>query len=365
MKFDHELHPTILVGVGVFTAIIMLIGAVLIFQWHSKIKVKKNAVDLTRQMAGLDQDNEPLRPTGMPPNLSKLKVINEEQITKGRVLGEGAFGTVYHGLWKPEGHDKKIPVAIKVLHNSTKSTDNDFLDEAHIMASVNHPNLVHLLAVCMTSQMMLITQLMPNDCLLKFVKEQKNNIDSKIMLNWCKQIACGMAYLEEHRLVHRDLAARNILVHSRNCVKITDFGLAKLLEIDEEYYKAEAGKVPFKWLAIECIEQRIFTHKSDVWAFGVTIWELLTYGEKPYGNTPSIEVPKLVRKGEKLPQPPICSLEVYMLMVKCWNFQPESRPSFKELKEGFAKMCRDPGRYLAIKGDKYFRLPAHIIQVCS
>lgn len=98
-------------------------------------------------------------------------------------------------------------------------------------------------------------------------------VGSKPLLNWCTQIARGMAYLEERRLVHRDLAARNVLVQTPNCVKITDFGLAKLLDYNEEEYKAAGGKMPIKWLALECIQHRIFTHKSDVWAFGEWAWE--------------------------------------------------------------------------------------------
>lgn len=136
------------------------------------------------------------------------------------------------------------------------------------MASVDHPNLLRLLAVCMTSEMMLVTQLMPAGCLLHYVKQHRHNIGSKFLLSWCHQIAKGMAYLEEKRLVHRDLAARNVLLQPGNVVKITDFGLAKLLDVNEEVYKAGGGKMPIKWLALECIQHRIFTHKSDVWAFG-------------------------------------------------------------------------------------------------
>ena len=100
-------------------------------------------------------------------------------------------------------------------------------------------------------------------------------------------------------MVHRDLAARNVLVQTPSCVKITDFGLAKLLDINEDEYKAHGGKMPIKWLALECIQHRVFTHKSDVWAFGVTVWELLTYGGRPYENTPARDVPEILDKGER------------------------------------------------------------------
>merc|ERR1719450_1187542 len=159
------------------------------------------------------------------------------------------------------------------------------------------------LALCMTGQMMLVTQLMPLGCLLDYVRNNKDKIGSKPLLNWCTQIARGMTYLEEKRLVHRDLAARNVLVQTPSCVKITDFGLAKILDTNVDEYKATGGKMPIKWLALECIQHKTFTHKSDVWAFGVTVWELLTYGARPYENTSARDVPDLLEKGERLPHP--------------------------------------------------------------
>ncbi|XP_020278883.1 epidermal growth factor receptor isoform X2 [Pseudomyrmex gracilis] len=361
-QMDSEVQNAILAGVVCVIVVIVVIALVIMYLWRQRRKEKENTVKMTMALTGLD-DNEPLRPTGVKPNLAKLRIIKEEEMRKGGILGYGAFGNVFKGVWVPEGENVKIPVAIKVLHNDTgMNTSKEFLDEAYIMASVEHPNLLQLLAVCMTSQMMLVTQLMPLGCLLEFVRRYKDKIGSKPLLNWCTQIARGMAYLEDRRLVHRDLAARNVLVQTPNCVKITDFGLAKLLDVNEEQYKAAGGKMPIKWLALECIQHRVFTHKSDVWAFGVTIWEVLTYGGRPYESVSARNVPELLEKGERLPQPPICTIDVYMIMIKCWMLDAESRPSFKELAEDFAKMSRDPGRYLAIKGDKYMRLPSYTVQ---
>ena len=313
-------------------------------------------------MTGYD-DNEPLRLTNIKPNLAKLKIVKEAELRKGGVLGHGAFGTVHKGVWVPEGENVKIPVAVKVLTEGTgTSANSDILEEAQIMASVDHPNLLQLLALCMTSQMMLVTQLMPLGCLLDYVRNNKDKIGSKPLLNWCTQIARGMTYLEEKRLVHRDLAARNVLVQTPNCVKITDFGLAKILDSNVDEYKASGGKMPIKWLALECIQHRIFTHKSDVWAFGVTVWELLTYGDKPYKDTPAREVPDLLEKGERLPQPNGTAIDLFMILVKCWQVNAECRPEFKELAEQFAKMARDPGRYICIPGDKLMRLPSYTTQ---
>lgn len=358
---DGEQIPAFVsIAVVVCLFLLMLLLLALGYQWRQRAKAKENAVKMSMVLQGLD---EPLRPTNVKPNLAKLRIVKEAEMRKGGVLGYGAFGTVFKGVWVPEGENVKIPVAIKVLRERTgANTSKEFLEEAYIMASIEHPNLLQLLAVCMTSQMMLVTQLMPLGCLLDYVRNNRDKIGSKPLLNWCTQIARGMAYLEERRLVHRDLAARNVLVQTPNCVKITDFGLAKLLDINEDEYKAAGGKMPIKWLALECIQHRIFTHKSDVWAFGVTVWELLTYGGRPYESVPARDVPELLEKGERLPQPHICTIDVYMLMIKCWMLDAESRPTFKELADEFAKMARDPGRYLVIQGDRFMRLPSYSSQ---
>lgn len=346
----------IIIG-AVIAGILLLVTSVGLFCYcQKKEKVKENAIKMTMALTGLE-DNEPLRPSTTMPNVAKLRIIKETELRRGSILGYGAFGTVYKGVWVFEGENSsKIPVAIKVLREDTGANNSkDFLDEAYIMATVDHPNLLQLLAVCMASEMMLITQLMPLGCLLDFVRNNKDRIGSKAILNWSTQIARGMAYLEEKHLVHRDLAARNVLVQTPACVKITDFGLAKLLE-NEEGYQAHGGKMPIKWLALECIQHRIFSHKSDVWAFGVTVWELLTFGERPYDNIPARDVPELLDKGERLPQPSIASIEIYVKLLKCWLVTAELRPTFKELEKDFMKMMQDPGRYLAIPGDKFMRL---------
>ncbi|XP_015916068.1 epidermal growth factor receptor isoform X2 [Parasteatoda tepidariorum] len=360
---DDDNITAIIGGVMGCFVVIGIFSAIFGYQCLQRAKTKENTVKMTMRMSGFE-DNEPLKPTNVKPNLAKLRIVKEAELRKGGILGYGAFGTVYKGVWVPENENVKIPVAIKVLRDERgeKSTNKDFLEEAYIMASVDHPNLLKLLAVCMASQSMLVTQLMPLGCLLDYVRNNKDKIGSKPLLNWCAQIARGMDYLEQQRMVHRDLALRNVLLQTPGCIKITDFGLAKLLDINEEEYKAHGGKMPIKWLALECIQHRVFTHKSDIWAFGVTVWELLTYGGRPYENIPARDVPGLLEKGERLPQPSICTIDVYMIMIKCWMLDAESRPSFKELADEFAKMARDPGRYLVIIGDKLMRLPSYTPQ---
>ncbi|XP_062383474.1 receptor tyrosine-protein kinase erbB-4-like [Sardina pilchardus] len=302
---------------------------------------------------------EPLTPSGTAPNQAQLRILKETELKRVKILGSGAFGTVYKGIWVPEGETVKIPVALKVLNETTGPKANvEFMDEALIMASMEHPHLVRLLGVCLSPTIQLVTQLMPHGCLLDYVHEHKDNIGSQLLLNWCVQIAKGMMYLEERRLVHRDLAARNVLVKSPNHIMITDFGLARLLDADEKEYNADGGKMPIKWMALECIHYRKFTHQSDVWSYGVTIWELMTFGGKPYDGIPTREIPDILEKGERLPQPPICTIDVYMVMVKCWMIDADSRPKFKELAAEFCRMARDPQRYLVIQGDDRMKLPS-------
>uniref|UniRef100_A0A8B9ZL23 Receptor tyrosine-protein kinase erbB-2 n=1 Tax=Anas platyrhynchos TaxID=8839 RepID=A0A8B9ZL23_ANAPL len=291
---------------------------------------------------------EPLTPSGALPNQAQMRILKETELKKVKVLGSGAFGTVYKGIWIPDGESVKIPVAIKVLRENTSPK------EAYVMAGVGSPYVSRLLGICLTSTVQLVTQLMPYGCLLDYVRENKDHIGSQDLLNWCVQIAKGMSYLEEVRLVHRDLAARNVLVKSPNHVGAgggvgtTGRGVppthGTLLTS-----APTPTQVPIKWMALESILRRRFTHQSDVWSYGVTVWELMTFGAKPYDGIPAREIPDLLEKGERLPQPPICTIDVYMIMVKCWMIDSECRPKFRELVTEFSRMARDPQRFVVIQ----------------
>ncbi|XP_019749453.1 melanoma receptor tyrosine-protein kinase-like isoform X2 [Hippocampus comes] len=340
-------HSTLAVGV-VSGLLLVVILSLVVF-----VLLRRRQIKRKRTMRRLLQERElvePLTPSGEAPNQALLRMLKETELKKIRVLGSGAFGTVFKGLWIPDGEGVKIPVAIKVLREATSPKANkEILDEAYVMASVDHPHVCRLLGICLTSSVQLVTQLMAYGCLLDYVRQHREHVGAQWLLNWCVQIAKGMCYLEERHLVHRDLAARNVLVKTPNHVKITDFGLAKLLTADEKEYHSDGGKVPIKWMALESILQWTYTHKSDVWSYGVTVWELMTFGSKPYDGIAAGEVASLLERGERLPQPPVCTIDVYMLMVKCWMIDPSSRPSFRELIVEFSKMARDPSRYLVLQ----------------
>ncbi|KAJ3608480.1 hypothetical protein NHX12_025527 [Muraenolepis orangiensis] len=312
---------------GVVLVLILL--ALLVFYLRRQQKLQRKAT--MRRILQEHELVEPLTPSGAQPNQAQMRILKETELKKLRVLGSGAFGTV---------------------ENTSPKANKEILDEAYVMAGVASPYVCRLLGICLTSTVQLITQLMPYGCLLDYVRENKDRIGSQFLLNWCVQIAKGMSYLEDVRLVHRDLAARNVLVKHPNHVKITDFGLARLLDIDETEYHADGGKVPIKWMALESILHRKFTHQSDVWSYGVTVWELMTFGAKPYDLIPAREIPDLLEGGERLPQPLICTIDVYMIMVKCWMIDPDSRPRFRELVVEFSGMARDPPRYVVIQNEE-------------
>ncbi|XP_061614424.1 melanoma receptor tyrosine-protein kinase-like isoform X3 [Phyllopteryx taeniolatus] len=342
-------HATLAAG-AVSGLLLVIILALVVF-----VSLRRRQIKRKRTVRRLLQERElvePLTPSGEAPNQALLRMLKETELKKIRVLGSGAFGTVFKGLWIPDGENVKIPVAVKVLREATSPKANqEILDEAYVMASVDHPHVCRLLGICLTSSVQLVTQLMAYGCLLDYVQQHRERVGAQWLLNWCVQIAKGMSYLEERHLVHRDLAARNVLVKTPNHVKITDFGLAKLLTADEKEYHADGGKVPIKWMALESILQWTYTHQSDVWSYGVTVWELMTFGSKPYDGIPAGEVASLLERGERLPQPPVCTIDVYMLMVKCWMIDPSGRPSFRELVVEFSKMARDPSRYLVLQCD--------------
>ncbi|KAJ8260136.1 hypothetical protein GJAV_G00177460 [Gymnothorax javanicus] len=280
------------------------------------------------------------------------RILKAAELRKLKVLGSGVFGTVHKGVWTPEGedHSLKIPVAIKTIQDRTgRQTFTEITDHMLAMGSLDHAYIVRLLGICPGPCLQLVTQLSTQGSLLEHIRQRKDSLDPQRLLNWCVQIAKGMYYLEEHRMVHRNLAARNVLLKSDYIVQISDYGIADLLYPDDKKYFYNEVKTPIKWMALESILFRRYTHQSDVWSYGVTVWEMMSFGAEPYAAMRPQEVPDLLEKGERLPQPQICTIDVYMVMVKCWMIDENVRPTFKELASEFTRMARDPPRYLVIK----------------
>uniref|UniRef100_A0AAX7VB54 Receptor protein-tyrosine kinase n=1 Tax=Astatotilapia calliptera TaxID=8154 RepID=A0AAX7VB54_ASTCA len=283
------------------------------------------------------------------------RLLRPSELKKVKALGVGVFGTVHKGFWTPEGETVKIPVAIKTIQDSSgRQTFTEITDHMLSMGSLDHPYIVRLLGICPGASLQLVTQLSSQGSLLEHIRQKKNSLDPQLLLNWCVQIAKGMYYLEEHCMVHRNLAARNILLKNDYQVQISDYGVADLLYPDDKKYVYTDTKTPIKWMALESILFRRYTHQSDVWSYGVTVWEMMSFGAEPYASVSPQEVPGLLEKGERLSQPHICTIDVYMVMVKCWMIDENIRPTFKELASDFTRMARDPPRYLVIKVNKIY-----------
>uniref|UniRef100_A0A3Q3G0Z4 Receptor protein-tyrosine kinase n=1 Tax=Labrus bergylta TaxID=56723 RepID=A0A3Q3G0Z4_9LABR len=294
---------------------------------------------------------EPIDP-GEKGSKVHVRILKPTELRKIKLLGNGVFGQVHKGLWIPEGDTVKLPVAIKTIHDrSGRQTFHELTDHMMLIGSLDHVNVVRILGICPGASLQLVSQLSGQGSLLEHVKNCKNKLSPQRLLNWCVQIAKGMYYLEENRVVHRNLAARNVLLKNNYTAQISDYGIADLLYPDDKKYFYNEIKAPIKWMALESILFRRYTHQSDVWSYGVTIWEMMSYGVEPYNTMRPTEVPDLLEKGERLSQPQICTIDVYMVMVKCWMIDENVRPTFKELANEFTRMARDPPRYLVIKED--------------
>ncbi|XP_051629486.1 receptor tyrosine-protein kinase erbB-3 isoform X4 [Manacus candei] len=329
---------------GLFLSCSIVLLALL--YWRGKKIQKKRAM---RRYLERGESLEPLDPSEKA-NKVLARIFKETELKRLKVLGSGVFGTVHKGIWIPDGDSIKIPVSIKVIQDwSGQQSFHAVTDHMLAIGSLDHSYIVRLLGICPGPQLQLVTQLLPLGSVLEYVRKNRDSISPQLLLNWCVQVAKGMYYLEEHRMVHRNLAARNVLLKSPSQVQVADFGIADLLYPDDKKYFYNEVKTPIKWMALESIHFGKYTHQSDVWSYGVTLWEMMTFGSEPYAGIRLAEVPDLLEKGERLSQPQICTIDVYMVMVKCWMIDENIRPTFKELANEFTRMARDPPRYLVIK----------------
>ncbi|CAM4799396.1 unnamed protein product [Rotaria magnacalcarata] len=263
----------------------------------------------------------------------QLTIISPSQIQQTAKLGEGEFGEVYEGFYREDlNNPVGIPVAIKILKEYSYSAKKDFLREAEHMATLNHHCICTLYGIVDSTDdtMMMVIELLLLGSMLDYLWKEKDKIDEYHVKLWASQIADGMAYMERKGIVHRDLAARNILMQSKEQVKISDFGLSRRIDADVYMQKSDS-KIPVKWYAPEAISIGKFTSKSDVWSFGVTLWEMFSYAATPYGDMSGTDVYYFLQHGKRLERPARCPSSTYQLMVKCWEWDEKKRPTFSEL----------------------------------
>uniref|UniRef100_A0A8C3WHG4 Tyrosine-protein kinase n=1 Tax=Catagonus wagneri TaxID=51154 RepID=A0A8C3WHG4_9CETA len=257
------------------------------------------------------------------------------EFTLRRKLGRGYFGEVWEGLWLGF-----MPVAVKVIRAADMKL-TDLAQEIRTLKSLRHERLIRLHAVCSAGEpVYIVTELMRKGSLRAFLGSPEGQVLSPpVLLTFACQVAEGMSYLEERRVVHRDLAARNVLVGDDLACKVADFGLARLLK-DDFYSPSSSSQIPVKWTAPEAASYRVYSPKSDVWSFGVLLYELFTYGQCPYEGMSNHETLQRISRGYRLPRPAACPAEVYALMLECWSYNPDLRPDFSALQERLGAVGR-------------------------
>ncbi|XP_014670840.1 PREDICTED: tyrosine-protein kinase HTK16-like [Priapulus caudatus] len=265
-----------------------------------------------------------------------LRLIYKADLQLGDKIGDGEYGSVLKGMWTDPTTGIKYQVAVKTTHED-HSQNKEFLREAEVMMKLKHDCVVQLIGVSCEPPLMIVQELLPVGSLLDFLLDHPSEVDPDTDLRlWAAQVASGMRYLEAQKVVHRDLAARNILLANHQHAKISDFGLSRVTRAEKDYYRAtEGGKWPVKWYAPECIYYGQFSHASDVWSYGVTLWEMWTFGEQPYGERGGQAVLKMIDSGERLTAPPGCPRKIYKVMQRCWQYDPAARPTFADLQQLF------------------------------
>uniref|UniRef100_A0A671RUK3 Fibroblast growth factor receptor n=1 Tax=Sinocyclocheilus anshuiensis TaxID=1608454 RepID=A0A671RUK3_9TELE len=277
-----------------------------------------------------------------------------ENLTLGKPLGEGCFGQVVraeaYGINK-ENQDQVTTVAVKMLKDDANDKDlADLISEMELMKVMDkHKNIINLLGVCtQDGPLYVLVEYASKGSLREYLRARRppgmdytfdvtkvpeEQLTFKDLVSCAYQVARGMEYLASRRCIHRDLAARNVLVTEDNVMKIADFGLARGVHQIDYYKKTTNGRLPVKWMAPEALFDRVYTHQSDVWSFGVLMWEIFTLGGSPYPGIPVEELFKLLKEGHRMDKPSNCTHELYMKMRECWHAVPTQRPTFKQLVE--------------------------------
>ncbi|XP_026183873.1 ephrin type-B receptor 4a [Mastacembelus armatus] len=343
------LIPGILIAVGMLLLVTFVFVAAYCIRRHSQIKdpelSDKNSQYLVGQGVKVyidpftyEDPNEAVREFAKEIDVSFVKI--EE------VIGAGEFGEVCRGRLRIPGK-KENYVAIKTLKGGyTEKQRRDFLSEASIMGQFQHPNIIHLEGIITAScPVMILTEYMENGALDSFLRLNDSQFTPIQLVGMLRGIASGMKYLAEMSYVHRDLAARNILINSNLVCKVSDFGLSRFLQensSDPTYTSSLGGKIPIRWTAPEAIAFRKFTSASDVWSYGIVMWEVMSFGERPYWDMSNQDVINAIEQDYRLPPPPDCPTHLHQLMLDCWQKDRSARPRFADLVSALDKLIRNP-----------------------
>ena len=339
---------------------------------------------------GFIDANNPMYRLYQTPTDEELEIIPKIkrcQISLTKFLGSGAFGEVYEGLVQEldssDGDSSKI--AVKTLRKGASDFEKgEFLKEAKLMWNFKHDHILSLIAICLDNDPnFLILELMEGGDLLSYLRSRRpnavtgaSNITMLELVNMCLDVARGCEYLEQLHFVHRDIAARNCLVSSletdKRKIKIGDFGLARDIYKNDYYKKEGEGLLPVRWMSPESLSDGVFTNQSDVWSFGVLIWEILTLGAKPYPAQSNREVLQYVRLGGRLDRPSGSPERLHVIMSSCWNQLPDDRPSFKMcvqeieclLERGEGRVSEISDEYIQYDGNETDTNSDHNAQHC-
>uniref|UniRef100_A0A5F8H7D6 Fibroblast growth factor receptor n=1 Tax=Monodelphis domestica TaxID=13616 RepID=A0A5F8H7D6_MONDO len=294
-------------------------------------------------------------------NVSELELpadpkweLCRSRLTLGKPLGEGCFGQVVMaeaiGIDKDKPN-KPVTVAVKMLKDDATDKDlSDLVSEMEMMKMIGkHKNIINLLGACtQDGPLYVLVEYASKGNLREYLRARRppgmdysfdtcklpeEQLTFKDLVSCAYQVARGMEYLASQKCIHRDLAARNVLVTEDSVMKIADFGLARDVHNIDYYKKTTNGRLPVKWMAPEALFDRVYTHQSDVWSFGVLLWEIFTLGGSPYPGIPVEELFKLLKEGHRMDKPANCTHDLYMIMRECWHAVPSQRPTFKQLVE--------------------------------
>ncbi|KAF0883434.1 tyrosine-protein kinase Fer [Hyaena hyaena] len=266
----------------------------------------------------------------------KKWVLNHEDVTLGELLGKGNFGEVYKGILKD-----KTAVAVKTCKEDLpQELKIKFLQEAKILKQYDHPNIVKLIGVCTQRQpIYIIMELVPGGDFLSFLRKKKDELKLKQLVKFALDAVSGMSYLESKNCIHRDLAARNCLVGENNVLKISDFGMSRQ-EDGGVYSSSGLKQIPIKWTAPEALNYGRYSSESDVWSFGILLWETFSLGVCPYPGMTNQQAREQVEKGYRMSAPQHCPEDIFKIMMKCWDYKPENRPKFSDLQKELAIIKR-------------------------